>query len=136
VSRKNISSGSRFEELASYSRAVLIDDWVVVSGTVGTDPNTGQIPRSPYDQAINSFRHIEASLAEGGLSLNDVVKCGVFITSIEYLQDVIAVLAKKFARVRPANTTIICELPVPYAKVEIDIWARRGSMAPRLIENP
>jgi len=122
--RKNISFGSRFEELARYSRAVVSDGWVIVSGTVGVDPQTGVMPESVAQQARNSFSIIERALAEAGAALEDVVRCAVYLTAAEYLQEIVPVLAEKFDRVRPANTTIVCQLPVPAAKLEIEVWAR------------
>lgn len=125
MSRRNISSGSRFEELARYSRAVADGDLVVVSGTIGADPQTGEMPESAEQQARNCFATIEAALAEAGAGLDDVIRCGVYLSAREHLQPVVGILAEKFDRVRPANTTLICEIPVPGAKVEIEVLARK-----------
>ena len=124
MSRRTIKSGSRFEELARYSRAVVDGDWVVVSGTVGPDPESGTMPESAEEQARNCFATIEKALQEAGASLRDVMRCGVYITATEHLQDVVSVLAEKFDRIRPANTTLICQIPVPGAKVEIEVLAK------------
>lgn len=125
MSRRLISSGSRFEELAKYSRAVVDGEWVFVSGTIGPDPDGGALPEDVTAQARNCFRTIERALAEAQASLADVVQCRVYVTRREYVAPVSAVLAEKFADVRPANTTVICELPPPDAKVEIEVTARR-----------
>jgi enamine deaminase RidA (YjgF/YER057c/UK114 family) len=127
MTRKLISSGSRFEELARYSRAVVEGDWILVSGTVGADPADGSIPASVEQQARNSFAHIERALREGGSSLSDVCRCRVYATDIEAMPEIVKVLAEKFADIRPANTTIICQLPVAGARVEIEVSARRRS---------
>jgi enamine deaminase RidA (YjgF/YER057c/UK114 family) len=124
LSRRTIKSGSRFEELARYSRAVVDGDWVVVSGTTGPDPVSGNMPDSAEEQARNCFATIEKALQEAGASLGDVMRCGVYITASEHLQDVVRVLAEKFDHVRPANTTLICQIPVPGAKVEIEVLAK------------
>lgn len=124
MSRRTISSGSRFEELACYSRAVVDGDWIIVSGTVGPDPQSGAMPESAEEQARNSFATIEAALQQAGASLDDVIRCGVYVTATDHVQDVARVLAEKFHRIRPANTTIVCQLPVPGAKVEIEVMAR------------
>jgi enamine deaminase RidA (YjgF/YER057c/UK114 family) len=123
LSRKNISSGSPFEELARYSRAVADGNWVVVSGTVGPDPQSGIMPESAEEQARNSLVTIESALRQAGASLDDVMRCGVYVTAVDHVQEVMGVLAEKFDRIRPANTTIICQLPVPGAKVEIEVLA-------------
>lgn len=124
MTRKLISSGSRFEDLAQYSRAVVDGDLIVVSGTVGPDPESGAMPESVEEQARNSFASIESALQEAGASLANVVRCGVYITSAEFVPEVARVLADKFDGIRPANTTLICQIPVPDAKVEIEILAK------------
>jgi enamine deaminase RidA (YjgF/YER057c/UK114 family) len=129
MTRKLISSGSKFEEIGRYSRAVVDDDWVVVSGTIGVHPVTGELPESAEEQARNSFAIIEQALAQGQASLADVIRCGVYIVDAADVPAVMRVLAEKFAVIRPANTTIICQLPAPGAKVEIEVMARRRSRA-------
>jgi enamine deaminase RidA (YjgF/YER057c/UK114 family) len=124
MTRRLISSGSRFEELARYSRAVVDGDLVAVSGTVGPDAQSGRFPESVEAQARNSFVTIESALGQAGASLADVVHCRVFVTGAEHVQDVVRVLAEKFDRIRPANTTVICQLAVPGAKVEIEVLAK------------
>lgn len=121
---RKISSGSPFEALAGYSRAVVDDRYVHISGTVGLDPDTKTIPEDADDQARNIFRIIEQTLAEAGASLTDVVRCRVYLTNVVYLNDVVKVLGEKFAAIRPANTTLICQIPAPGAKVEIEVTAR------------
>lgn len=124
MTRKLISSDSRFEDLARYSRAVVEGDLVVVSGTVGPDPVSGDMPESVEEQARNSFATIEQALKQAGASLADVVRCGVYVTSAEHVSQVVPVLAEKFDGIRPANTTLICQIPVPGAKVEIEVLAK------------
>lgn len=124
MSRRLISSGSKFEELARYSRAVVDGEWVFVSGTIGTEPGSSDLPPSAEAQARNAFRIIEQALADAGASLDDVVQCRVYVTEREYVPEIVKVLAEKFDRVRPANTTTICQLPPPAAKVEIEVTAR------------
>lgn len=126
MSRRLISSGSRIESLARYSRAVVDGEWVFVSGTIGQDTVTGAIPEPVEEQARNCFRIIETTLADAGTELANVVRCRVFVTRRDYVEDVVRVLAEKFEHIRPANTTVICELPVVDAKVEIEVTARRA----------
>lgn len=127
MTRKLVSSGSRFEEIARYSRAVVEGEWIFVSGTVGADPADGSIPPSVEQQVRNGFVHIERALREGGATLNDVYRCRVYATDLEAMPEIVKVLAEKFADIRPANTTIICQLPVAGARVEIEVSARRRS---------
>ena len=125
MSRKNISSGSKMENIAKYSRAVVDGKWIFISGTVGSDPSTGKIPEDVGEQTRMSFRIIETVLEQAEFSLSDVVRTRVFITSQEYVNAVVEVLAEVFAEICPANTTVICQLPVAKAKVEIEVTARR-----------
>jgi reactive intermediate/imine deaminase len=123
--RTLIGFGTRTEELAAYSRAVVDGDWLFVSGTIGLDPDTGALPETAQAQAQNAFATIEAALAHAGATLEDVVRTRVYLTRKEDLADVAAVLKQHFDAIRPANTTIICQLPVDGAKVEIEVTARR-----------
>jgi enamine deaminase RidA (YjgF/YER057c/UK114 family) len=126
---KRISSGSRFEELAAYSRAVVDSRYVHLSGTVGVDPVSKSIPDSVTEQMQNIFRIVEPILTTEGATLASVVRCRVFLTAVEHLEAVAAVLREKFANCRPANTTLICGIPAPGAKVEIEITALRGGQS-------
>jgi len=125
MTRKKYFSGSGFEDLAKYSRAVQDGDWLFVSGTVGVELETGEMPDSAEDQSRAIFRIIEHVLGQAEMSLDDVLRCRVFLTDGSHLNEVIEVLAEKFETARPANTTVICQLPVPNAKVEIEVTARR-----------
>jgi enamine deaminase RidA (YjgF/YER057c/UK114 family) len=126
MTRKLISSGSKFEDVAQYSRAVVDGEWIFVSGTVGADPD-GTMPASVERQARNSFAIIERALREAGATLSDVYRCRVYATDMEAIPEIVKVLAEKFAGIRPANTTILCQLPVAGARVEIEVSARRKS---------
>ena len=127
MSRKNIYSGSKLEEIAKYSRAVVDREWVFVSGTVGIDPSTGKIPEDVGEQTRLIFRIINTALEEADAGLSDVVRTRVFLTSRDHLDAVVEVLADVFAEIRPTNTTVICQLPPPEAKVEIEVTARRSN---------
>jgi len=125
MSRQTLSSGSRYEEFGAYSRAVVDGDWIFVSGTAATDPATGEIPEGAEAQTRMIFDIIEAVLARANAGLGDVVRSRVYLTDAADLEPVFRVVGAKFRDVRPANTTIICSLPVPKAKVEIEVTARR-----------
>lgn len=127
--RRRINSGSRFEEIAAYSRAVIDDHYIHVSGTVGTDPVSKAIPEDAEAQARNIFTIIQGILAEQGASLCDVVRSRVFITDIVHLDPVVRVLGEKFRDCPPTNTTLICGIPAPGAKVEIEVTALRSDKA-------
>lgn len=125
--KNRIFSGSLFEELAGYSRAVIDGDWIFVSGTVGTLPDGAGIPESLEDQMERIFAIITATLAEAQSSLEDVVRCRVFVSDARHVEAVSRLLGRYFGHIRPANTTLITGIPAPGAKVEIEITARRGA---------
>lgn len=122
---KRISSGSQFEELAAYSRAVVDDLYIHVSGTVGPDPETGTMPEDAAEQARNIVRLLAGVLAAEGADFRHVVRNRVFLTDPSDLMAVAAVLRETFGACPPANTTLINGIPAPGARVEIEITARR-----------
>jgi enamine deaminase RidA (YjgF/YER057c/UK114 family) len=72
-----ISSGSPFEEMAGYSRAVVDGDMVYVSGTTGYDPDIGGFAATVEEQAEKAFSVISAALAEAGTSLENMLRIRV-----------------------------------------------------------
>lgn len=122
---KRIGSGSRFEEMAAYSRAVVDDRHIHISGTVGLDPIDKTMPEEAEAQARNIFRIVEQVLEEEGASLAEVIRSRIFITDVAHLDAVVRVLHEKFREFPPTNTTLICGIPAPGAKVEIEITALR-----------
>ncbi len=127
MSRQRISSGTPFEDLASFSRAVVDHDMVYVSGTTGMDRETGTFPDSASDQTRLALRHIENALGEAGASMADILRIVVYIVDRDDLNPVCEVIGEVFADIRPANTTIIAALALPEMKVEIEVTARIGS---------
>ena len=124
MSRQLISSGSPFEEVAGYSRAVVDGRWVFVAGTSGFAQ--GQIADSVEDKAEQAFATIAAALKQAGSSLADVVRVRVLITDAQDFDKVARICGKHFKGIRPANTTMVCGLVDPRMKVEIEVTARKG----------
>ena len=127
MARQLLTSGSKFEDLASFSRAVIDGDWIYVSGTAGYNSSTGEISADVAEQAEEAFRTLEATLAEANSSLADVLRVVVYIVDPDDLIPVCEVVGRKFDGIRPANTTVCARLAMPEMKVEIEITARRGS---------
>ena len=121
--RRLISSGSPFEDVAGYSRAVVDGRWVFVAGTSGFAD--GQIAERVEDQAKQAFATISKALKEAGSSLADVVRVRVFITDAAFFEPVAKVCGKHFKGIKPANTTVVCGLVDPRMKVEIEVTARK-----------
>jgi enamine deaminase RidA (YjgF/YER057c/UK114 family) len=122
---KRLSSGSKFETMAAYSRALVDDRYIYISGTVGLDPETKEMPEGAADQARNIFRIVEAVLAGERVTLEQVVRSRVYLVDAADLEVVVPVLAEKFGDCPPTNTTLICGIPAPGARVEIEITALR-----------
>lgn len=125
--RTHVFSGSRYEELAGYARAVVVGDRIFVSGTVGVDFTTGTMPETAEGQADQAFDTIERALAEAGSGLDDVVRVRVYVPDPGDVVAVSGVLKARCGAARPANTTVCAPLAVPGAKVEIEVDAIRGS---------
>ena len=127
--RRRISSGTVYEELAGYSRAVVDGDWVHVSGTTGIDPADGSIPEDVVAQTHQIFRNIEWALAEAGSSLGDVVRIRVYLDSRDDFPAVAPIIGDYMRDIRPANTTVIAALCDPRMKIEIEVTAHKATDA-------
>ena len=123
--RRLISTGSSFEELAGYSRAVVDGAWVWVSGCTGFDYATGAIADDVVEQTHQTLRNVEAALAEAGAGLDDVVRVRVFLAARDDFERVAPILAHYLRDARPANTTVIAALIDARMKVEIEVTARK-----------
>ena len=125
MARRWIFSGSKYEDMAGYSRAVVDGDWIFVSGTVGYDFATDTIADDAAEQARQAIRTIEKAITEAGGSLADVVRVRVFLADRADLGPIAQVIKEAFGAHRPANTTVICQLAAPEMKVEIEVTALR-----------
>ena len=125
--RRLISSGSRFEAEAGYSRAVVDGEWIFVAGTTGFDYARMTIAEDVAEQARQAFRNIEAALAEAGASLADVVRVRYYVPNAADWPVIVPVLGGVFGTIRPAATAIFCGLVDPRMKIEIEVTASRGT---------
>ncbi|SDR30786.1 RidA family protein [Pseudovibrio sp. Tun.PSC04-5.I4] len=123
--KKLISSGSPFEKIAGYSRAVVDGEFVHVSGTTGYDYSTMVMPADVGAQTVNALETIKGALAEAGCSLSDVVRARYYVTDRNNVEPVFAVLGEYFGEIRPAATMVICDLIKEEMKVEIEVTARK-----------
>ncbi len=126
MSRRLISSGSPFEAIAGYSRAVVEGDWVLVSGTTGLAAD-GTYPTDVAAQTERAIEIIRQALAEAGAGLADVVRLRCYIAERDDFMTVAKIIGRHFAEIRPANTTICATLALPEMKVEIEVSAHKSS---------
>ena len=126
MARQLISSGSPFEAVVGYSRAVVQGDWCFVAGTTGYDYATMTMPEDVRDQARKALGTIAKALAEGGFALTDVVRATYYIADASFWDVVGPVLGETFGTIRPASTCIVTGLVTPEMKIEIEITAFRG----------
>lgn len=125
-----MKSGSKFETLASYSRAVAIGDWIFVSNTAGIDYETRTLPDTAAEQLRLAIATVARALAAVDSSLSDVVRIQVFVPDASDQDETIDVLGEVFRGIDPALTMTRSPLAGEY-KAEIEVTAHRGAGAAR-----
>lgn len=125
MTRKLISSGSSFEALAGYSRAVVDGDWVHVAGTTGFDYTRMHISDDLIEQTHQCFSNIQVALAQAGQSLEDVVRVRYLLTNADFFEIVAPIFGRYFAKARPAATAMVVGLVDARMKIEIEVTARK-----------
>lgn len=127
--RRLISSGSTFEQEIGYSRAVVVGDWVFVSGTTGFDYSTMSISEGLVEQTEQCLKNIAAALQQAGSSLADVVRVTYVLPKGTEFPECWPVLRKYFGDVRPAAMMISAGLADPRMRIEIEVTALKQSTA-------
>jgi 2-iminobutanoate/2-iminopropanoate deaminase len=125
MTRTLISSGSPFEAQIGYSRAVVQDGWIFVSGTTGYDYATMAMPEDVAEQARNALTTIEKALAEAGATMADVVRVRYLLPDGADFEPCWPVFQAFFGDVRPAATMMVVPLMTPEMKIEIEVTARQ-----------
>lgn len=128
MSRRLISSGSPFEKIAGYSRAVVDGEFCFVAGTTGYDYSTMTLPADITAQTRNCFKTIEGALKEAGFAMADIVRATYYITDAKDADAVFAVCGENLGDIRPAATILtVAGLYKPEMKIEIEVTAKRRS---------
>lgn len=122
--RKNISSGTTWEEKVGYSRAVRIGNFIAVSGTTAIIDGKIAGEGSASEQTLIIFQKIEAALKEAGASLVDIIRNRIYITNIKDWEEVGRVHKKLFGSIKPACTIVeVNALIQPGLLIEIECEA-------------
>jgi enamine deaminase RidA (YjgF/YER057c/UK114 family) len=125
--RSYVGSGTTWEELAGYARAVRIGDRILVSGTTATGPHGVVGAGDPAAQTRFILDKIEAAIRQLGGTMRDVVRTRVYIRNVTDWEPVALVHGERFAAIRPANTLVQAALIGDEYLVEIEAEAIIGS---------
>jgi enamine deaminase RidA (YjgF/YER057c/UK114 family) len=125
MQRINISSGTPWEPIVGYSRAVRIDNHIWVAGTTASDAAGNVIAKgNAAEQTRYILKKIEAALRDAGASLTDVVRTRMFVTDIAEWEAIGRVHGEFFGEIRPASAMVqVAKLIDPEHLVEIEVDA-------------
>lgn len=120
-----ISTPGAPKAIGPYSQAVACGGFLFLSGQVGIDPETGEIPQGSFwNEVSRVLQNLEAVLEAAGSSFERVVRTTVYLTDMADFQELNGAYAKFFGGNRPARSTVMVAGLPKGARVEIDVIAR------------
>lgn len=123
MKRKLISTGSIFEDDIGYSRAVVQDNWVFVSGTTGYNYDTMTISDDIVEQTEQCLINIKSTLEQAGASLSDIVRVTYILPNASDFENCWPILKKYLGKIKPAATMFSAGLADKNMKIEIQVTA-------------
>lgn len=125
--KQTVGSGTVWEDLAGYSRAVRVGDHIYVSGTTASGPQGLVGGNDPAAQARFILDKIETAIKQLGGRIEDVIRTRIFVSDMAHWEPVARVHGERFGQIRPANTLVEARLVTPEMLVEIEAEAIVGA---------